>query len=250
MFGMMQPLPYKNLVYSIHGYPPLRITHQGVTENGGTFYTERVAYPVKTATPTQAVFTKKELSAALKEIRGFAHTFNVPVFVGEFGCVNWALNGSATKWIDDDISLFEVENWAWVYHAFREFEGWDPEIPYSIYKNLKFDENGTPVISSSELRAVRTMKAPTIVMLKGYFANNTTSQAVFSFQSFEGKFSSGAIKLTWTTTNAPAVSYFNIRRKNSATANYSNVGQISKKTGTTETLSYNFTDDRPKTGDN
>ena len=248
MFGMMQPLPYTNLVYSIHGYPPLRITHQGVT---GT-YTERVAYPVTTATPTQPVFTKTELSGALKEIRSFAHTFNIPVFIGEFSCVNWALNGCATKWIDDDISLFEVENWAWATHSFREAECWDPEIPYSTYDNVKFDVNGTPIISTTAQRAARTMSSPTMVMLKSYFALNTapTSLVVFSFQSFSGALSSGKINLTWITTNAPAVSYFNIHRKNSATASYNYIGQVGKKTGATQTLSYSFTDSNPQSVDN
>jgi hypothetical protein len=244
MFGMMQPLPYTNLVYSIHGYPPLRITHQGVFPG----YSERVAYPVTTATPTQPVFTKTELSAALKEIRSFAHTFNIPVFIGEFSCVNWALNGTATKWIDDNISLLEAENWAWTTHAFREAECWDPEIPYSTYNNVKFDANGTPVISSSTQRAARTMSAPTMVMLKGYFALNKLG--VFSFQSFSGTLSSGKINLAWTTTNPPGVSYFNIYKKNSSTASYSYIGQVSKKTGTTQTLSYNFTDNSPQLGSN
>lgn len=177
MFGMMQPLPYSNLVYSPHGYPPLKITHQGITSTGGAWH-ERIAYPVTVPTATQGVFTKTELSAALNKIRYLAHTYNVPVFVGEFSCVSWALNGTSTKWIADNISIIEAEKWSWAYCSFRDSWAWDPEIPYSLYQNAKFDSYGTPIISREAYKAARTMSAPTMVLLKKYFAQNTPAPEV------------------------------------------------------------------------
>ena len=170
MFAMMQPLPYTNLVYSPHSYTPLKITHQGVRDEYGT---ERISYP-----NTQKVYTKVELSKKLDPARALAKTYNVPIFIGEFSCINWApLNSNgkwtSTQWVTEEISLFEVEKWAWCYHAWREWEGWDSEIPSTFYLPYAYINAKPTGFTKKQQRAARTPNAPTITELRKWFASNS-----------------------------------------------------------------------------
>jgi hypothetical protein len=170
MFAMMLPLPYTNIIYSPHGYSPLSITHQGV------FSGENM---VRTKYPTQA-FGKSDLSKQHNNVRIMSQRFHVPVFVGEFSCVNWApLNDAgqwtSTTWINDNISLLEHEGWSWVYHNWNrggEAIEWDPEIPSSYYNSMSFSD-ATP--SSKATKSAESSTAPTIVMLKKWFLLNDFS---------------------------------------------------------------------------
>src|SRR5690348_11379016 len=113
------------------------------------------------------------------------HRFHVTIFIGEFSCVNWSpatsytsASGSwgwtSTAWCDDNISLLEAEGWSWVYHAWRgDYPGWEAEIPSSYYTKFSF-VNAKPqnLPSYSEWIKNRTSSAPTITMLKKWFALN------------------------------------------------------------------------------
>jgi hypothetical protein len=175
MYAMMLPLPYDNIIYSPHSYSPLSITHQGLNTYLGTSASDvpRV-YP-------DANNDLNSLSSALKDVRTFSQRFHAPVWVGELSCVNWAPKNdqgewTSTKWIDDDISILEAEGWSWCYHAWREFQAWDAEIPSSYYETYTFT-NGAPFTKSgkpSNWSAARTSTAPTIVMLKKWFGLNGT----------------------------------------------------------------------------
>jgi endoglucanase len=175
MYGMMLPLPYDNLIYSPHSYSPLTITHQGVNAYTGiTDVQERRKYP-------DANTTKSDLSDALSNVRTFSQRFRAPVWVGELSCINWApLNDqgewSSTRWIDDDISILETEGWSWCYHAWREFQAWDAEIPSSYYTSFTYT-NAAPFTRSnrpSGWTAARTSNAPTILMLRKWFGLNAS----------------------------------------------------------------------------
>jgi len=50
----------------------------------------------------------------------FSQQYNVPVWVGEFGCVSTAPNGGQTQWSSDCISLFEQAGFDWTYWNFKE----------------------------------------------------------------------------------------------------------------------------------
>ncbi|HUQ65642.1 MAG TPA: cellulase family glycosylhydrolase, partial [Flavitalea sp.] len=175
MFAMMLPLPYDNIIYSPHSYSPLTITHQGINTYLGTSTTDvQRTYP-------DANTNISSLSAALDDVRTFSQRFHAPVWIGELSCVNWApKNGqgewTSTRWIDDDISIIEAEGWSWCYHAWREFQAWDSEIPSSYYDLYTFT-NGAPFSRSgkpSNWSAARISDAPTIVMLKKWFGLNGT----------------------------------------------------------------------------
>jgi hypothetical protein len=175
MYAMMLPLPYDNIIYSPHSYSPLTITHQGVNTYLGTSATDvRRVYP-DTETDINS------LSSALSDVRTFSQRFHAPVWIGELSCVNWAPKNNqgewtSTIWIDDDISIIEAEGWAWTYHAWREFQAWDAEIPSSYYDSYTFT-NGAPFTKSSkpsDWSAARSSTAPTIVMLEKWFGLNGT----------------------------------------------------------------------------
>lgn len=177
MFAMMLPLPDTNIVYSPHGYSPLNITHQGVP--GEPQADVRNKYPTLRATENQSVFGKSDLSKQHDDVRIMSHRFNVPVFVGEFTCVNWSpINDSgiwtSAKWTDDNISLIEAEGWSWVYHTWRgDWPAWEAEIPSSYYNQFTF-VNAAPqnLPDYSTWIKARSSTAPTIKMLKKWFAFN------------------------------------------------------------------------------
>ena len=171
MFAMMLPFSKENIIYSPHFYSTLKITHQGIE---GTI---RNKYPTLTPTSNLKVpFDRLELSKQYNNVRTMSNRFHVSIFVGEFSCVNWApLNDAgewtSTKWIDDNISLLEIEKWAWCYHSWREWTPWESEIPSQWYvdNNVIF-RDGRP--SNLPPASARTSRAPTIVMLKKWFCLN------------------------------------------------------------------------------
>ena len=180
MFAMMLPFADPNIIYSPHGYSILEITHQGVDKYDPT-ENVRNKYPtLKSTSNLSAPWGKSELSKQHDNVRIMAHRFHVPVFIGEFSCINWAPindNGkwTSTEWINDNISLLEAEGWSWTYHAWRgDWVGWEAEIPSAYYKKFSFS-NGAPqgLPSYAEWIKARSDTAPTIVMLKNWFKLNT-----------------------------------------------------------------------------
>jgi hypothetical protein len=178
MFAMMLPLAYSNVVYSPHGYSSIMITHEGV--EGESAADIRNKYPsIKSTSNLPAPWGKTQLSMQHDDVRIMTHRFHVPVFIGEFSCINWAPmndNGkwTSTEWINDNISLLEAEGWSWTYHTWRgDYVGWEAEIPSSYYGKFSFS-NATPqgLPSYSEWIKARTDSAPTIVMLKKWFKLN------------------------------------------------------------------------------
>jgi hypothetical protein len=183
MFAMMLPLPDTNIVYSPHGYSPINITHQGVP--GEPEANIRNKYPTVKTTRNQGVFGKSDLSKQHDDVRIMSHRFHVPMFIGEFSCVNWApkndSNGwSSTKWCNDNISLLEAEGWSWVYHAWRgDWPAWEAEIPSSYYTQFSF-VNAAPqnLPDYNTWIKARSSNAPTIKMLRKWFALNAENTYV------------------------------------------------------------------------
>ena len=178
MYAMMIPLPYTDIIYTPHSYSTLTLTHQGMTAYSGGSTTElRASYP-----STSHIANYMTTSSSLGNVKIFSRRFKVPVWIGEFSCVNWAPKNSlgewtSTRWIGDEIKMFEAEGWAWCYHSWRESQVWDPEIPSSYYTVFTY-KNAAPFTSSSRpsnWSAQRTSTAPTIVMLKKWFALNNQS---------------------------------------------------------------------------
>jgi hypothetical protein len=155
----------KNLIYSPHGYSPLAITHQGVS------VPTRRAYPESSGTYTANYFKNVTY---WNEPAKFQKKYNAVIWVGEFACVNWAPKNSygqwtSTRWTQDVIAYMESSGWSWSGHAWREYAGWDIEVPSSWYIGKTFT-NGKP--SSLPPSSARTDTAPTFALYRQYFAKN------------------------------------------------------------------------------
>lgn len=114
------PIDVPNVVYSVHFYLPHQFTHQLV-------YPE---YPATLEYPGQINGTQwdqAQMLKALQPVIDFQERYRVAIYVGEFSAIRWAPNGSAYRYLDDAISLFEARGWDWSYHAFREWTGWSVE---------------------------------------------------------------------------------------------------------------------------
>jgi endoglucanase len=118
-FEQLRPLTVPNVVYSPHMYLPFEFTHQGTFGRPAGY-----RYPGEIA---GKIWGKAELEAALQPAIDFQQKFGVPMYVGEFGAVRWAPDGSACRYLRDLIDIFEAHGWDWTYHSFREWDGWSAE---------------------------------------------------------------------------------------------------------------------------
>lgn len=120
-FENMRPLPFDNLVYSMHSYAPFDFTHQAVAGDQRT----RRRYPetLPDGRPSSVL-----LAESLEPVRRFATRYDVPIYVGEFSAPRWAPDGSAARYMADSIAAFNRFGWSWAYHEYRAWHGWDPEV--------------------------------------------------------------------------------------------------------------------------
>jgi endoglucanase len=156
-----------NVIYSPHGYNWQGITHQGINS------TSRQVYPKEPPSsftanyfPTQSYWNDPAV---------FQKKYNMPIWVGEFGCVNWAplnLQGEWTsvRWMQDAIEYMESLGWSWSAHAWREWAGWDLEVPSSWYVTNATFTNAYP--SKLPGSSARSDDAPMMLMLRRYLARN------------------------------------------------------------------------------
>lgn len=113
------PLPISNVVYSVHMYLPHAFTHQGVYGPGPAYQ-----YP---GVIEGRDWDQAQLEAALLPVVEFQRRHGVHIYIGEFSAIRWAPAGSAARYLEDLIDLFETYGWDWSYHAFREWNGWSVE---------------------------------------------------------------------------------------------------------------------------
>jgi len=192
MYSHILPLPFNNIVYAPHSYSPMKITHQGVDAYSGSTTpsnTYRNTYPTTALDGTGSAFNATSFATDNhKAMRTMSQRFNVPVWIGEFSCINWAPaspNGAgkwtSTEWINDNIATMESYGWSWCYHAWRAWQGWEAEIPSSYYTQFAYS-NAAPVglPSYSTWVAARSDTAPTLVMLKSWFASNNTTNNIIN----------------------------------------------------------------------
>ena len=112
-FWQTLPVKVSGLVYSFHFYEPHEYTHQTLDGN-----------PTPIPLPPDTVFSD------VLEAHNFAALHRVPMFIGEFSVIRWA-PGRET-WIQRAIDLFVSQGWGWTYHVWRDWEGWDCEIPSTV----------------------------------------------------------------------------------------------------------------------
>src|SRR3954452_18957367 len=116
LYNLTEPLAFDNVVYELHFYQPFQITHQGINTGDSV----RTEYPNGPSSPYynpsyfglyDSTTMKKE--ANLNTLKAFSDKYNVPVLVGEFGCVDWSPNWSVSRWLADAINIFEKYGWSW-----------------------------------------------------------------------------------------------------------------------------------------
>lgn len=115
----LAPLPFSNVVYSVHMYQPHAFTHQGVYGNGPAW-----RYPGVIEGRT---WGREQLEAALEPVVAFHRSSGARIYIGEFSAIRWAPDDSAERYLRDLIEIFEARSWDWSYHAFREWQGWSVE---------------------------------------------------------------------------------------------------------------------------
>jgi len=115
----LRPLDVPNVVYSVHMYLPHAFTHQGVGGRGPP-----CRYPGEI---DGKLWDKAQLEAALQPVVEFQLKYGVHFYIGEFSAIRWAPEGSAQRYLEDLIDIFEAHGWDWSYHAFREWDGWSVE---------------------------------------------------------------------------------------------------------------------------
>jgi len=144
-----EPLPYDNLIYSVHVYGPMGFTHQGLFQKKEDYKPmpypsvnakadpNRVRYPGDLGKDSgQAeVWDKEWIRRDIQSVRDFQLRTGARIFVGEFSAAAYA--PGADKWLEDVCSLFLEYGWDWTYHAFREATCWSVEHEGPSYFELK-----------------------------------------------------------------------------------------------------------------
>lgn len=137
-FKTLRPLADSNVVYTFHLYEPHRVTHQGIQgrPNG-------IRYPG--AVPNIGVWDRNRLSQTIQPVREFSRKYGVPIMLTEFSCSRGAPGDSRERYLTDVLDLVGDEHWPWLYHGFRVWEGWDPELP-SNDRESRIRKADTPAI--------------------------------------------------------------------------------------------------------
>lgn len=112
------------LYYSFHFYWPDKITAQGIGSNP-----KGEVYPT---TKYNLVTLREKLYKAIN----IQKSRNVNMYVGEFSICTFADPSSRCNYLKDCIALFEMNNFQWTYHAWRESPVWDAESNPEVLKVL------------------------------------------------------------------------------------------------------------------
>jgi len=123
-----EPLPYDNVVYSVHVYQPTAFTHQGISVKKEDY--TPVPYP-----NAGKRWDKAFLRSEIQSVRNVQTNLSVRVLVGEFSAAAYA--PGADRYLNDLCELFEEFGWDWCYHAFREAYCWSLEYEGDSYYELK-----------------------------------------------------------------------------------------------------------------
>ncbi len=128
------PLDFDGVVYSFHMYKPHIFTHQGVRGRG-----LNVEYP-----SLERGWDINFLRDVVSPVKSFQKRFSVPIYIGEFSSIRYAPGDSRRRYIKDLLLIWKERQWAWTYHTYGGWDGWDPEI---VSTNPKIKQR----VSNSEI---------------------------------------------------------------------------------------------------
>ena len=95
-----------NIVYSLHHYDPFEYTHQ--------FSEPYIAYPYYSDIEYANV-NADWIESYLAPVDTFQQTYNVPIFVGEWGLIRWVPN--AEQFLTDELASFDRRGWSHALYA-------------------------------------------------------------------------------------------------------------------------------------
>jgi hypothetical protein len=181
-FDGMTTMPlaaYNNIVYSYHAYDPHLFTGQGVVQDPyGVIYPNTSLSCFSGGAPLNWNINKVGPhgldcdGSGRQSILDLQSQYHFPILIGEFSAFTAAQtnnNGvpSATQWVTDSIAYFESKGFAWAYHSWHSWWGWDPDVDQSealrLYDNGKF---------GGSFPVNRNTNSLTSQVLKSYFARN------------------------------------------------------------------------------
>ena len=151
-----EPLPYGNLIYSVHIYQPMGFTHQGLFQKKEDYKPmpypsanakadpNRKRYPGDLGKDSGKVETwnKEYVRREIQTVREFQLKYGVRIWVGEFSAAGWTDGGD--RYLQDVTDLFEEYGWDYAYHAFRENVIWSLEHEGDENASLRKAEQETP----------------------------------------------------------------------------------------------------------
>ncbi len=152
-----EPLPYDNLIYSVHVYQPMDFTHQGLFKKKDEYVPRpypgwsheldpnRVRHPGDLGDDNGVAgerWDKEFVRREIQSVRDFQLKSGARIFVGEFSAAAYA--PGAEKYLRDLCELFEEYGWDWTYHAFREAHCWSVEYEGPSYFELVPAKGLTP----------------------------------------------------------------------------------------------------------
>ena len=112
-FDLYRPLEDTNLIYTWHCYDPIDFTHQGFS--WGT------QYPAGTPFPNVNSFYEQFLYTGLQRIIHWKDSFDMPLFLGEFGVSEHADADSRCNWVELITHTTDSMDIPWFYWDWR----WD-----------------------------------------------------------------------------------------------------------------------------
>ncbi len=112
-FDLYRPLEDTNLIYTWHCYDPIDFTHQGFS--WGT------QYPAGTPFPYENSFYEQFLYTGLQRVIHWKDSFDMPLFLGEFGVSEHADADSRCRWVELVTHTSDSMDIPWFYWDWR----WD-----------------------------------------------------------------------------------------------------------------------------
>ena len=141
-WAFWQPFNDPKCVYSYHEYNPRWFTSQGTTD---TLKITNKAYEPGMATIPQL-------------ISNFSSMHNVPIFVGEFGCVRYANNPQ--DFFNDFTGLIEDKGWSACNHSYAAHDDWNSTFSKEYDNADHWGVDGG-------------VETPQLLELKNWWAKNT-----------------------------------------------------------------------------
>ena len=155
-FVAMTPIPFDNVIYSVHVYQPMGFTHQGIGKKKDEYLHH--SYPTTQAkldenrqrfpgdlgqdTDKPEDWNKDYIRNAIKSVREFQLKYGARIYVGEFSAASWTDGGD--RYLQDVTDLFEAYGWDYTYHAFRENVIWSLEHEGEENASLRKAKEETP----------------------------------------------------------------------------------------------------------